>query len=151
MNTMIKAMVCFLLLVLCSCASSRSGNVYSRDQARITHAVETGTVEMVTEVEIEGTKGQVGVVAGGAAGGAIGSTIGSGSGRTVAMVIGAIIGGFTGAAAEGKITQKAGLEITVKLDSGTTLIVVQEADEAFQAGDRVRVIKGSDGTTRIRH
>jgi outer membrane lipoprotein SlyB len=42
------------------------------------------------------------------------------------------------------------LEITVKLDSGTMLAVVQEADVQFAPGDRVRLLE-SGGTTRVSH
>jgi outer membrane lipoprotein SlyB len=38
-----------------------------------------------------------------------------------------------------------GLEITAKLESGQMLAIVQETDETFQPGDRVRIL--SDGAT----
>lgn len=132
------------------CASSRSSQVYSRDQARQVHTVETGTVESVKQVVIEGTKTPVGTAVGGVTGGVLGSTVGSGSGRTVATVIGALAGAAAGTAAEEGITRKDGLEIVVKKDSGQTIVVVQEADVAFFPGDRVRIITGPDGsTTRV--
>jgi outer membrane lipoprotein SlyB len=40
-------------------------------------------------------------------------------------------------------------EITVLLDSGKYIAVVQGADELFRAGDRVRVLSGR--TTRVTH
>ena len=144
----------FMSLIICfiavSCASSRSGEVYSRDQARKTHTVQLGTVEFVNPVKIEGTKSPVGTLAGAAAGGALGSTIGSGSGKTVATVLGAIAGGVAGSAVEEQVTKKDGLEITVKLDNGEVISVVQEADIPFSVGERVRILKGPDGTTRVR-
>jgi outer membrane lipoprotein SlyB len=79
-----------------------------------------------------------------------GSGIGSGSTtRTVGALAGAIIGGMAGAAAEEGITRQDGLEITVRLDSGRTIAVVQAADVQFRPGDRVRVLYGRDGTTRV--
>ena len=57
---------------------------------------------------------------------------------------------FAGAAAEEGITRKDGVEITVKLDSGPLVAVVQEADEVFQPGEKVRLIE-SGGTTRVSH
>jgi outer membrane lipoprotein SlyB len=140
----------FLLIITSGCASSRSGEVYSRDQARKTQTVRMGTVEVVRPVQIEGTKSFVGPAAGAAAGGAVGSTIGRGSGKTVATVLGAIAGGVAGGAAEEHITKKDGLEITVKLDNGDVIVVVQEADVQFAVGERVRVLRGNDGTTRVR-
>lgn len=136
-------------LYMTGCASSRSSEVYSRDQARQAHTVENGTVESVKEVLIEGTKTPVGGVAGGVAGGALGSTIGRGTGRTLATVAGALAGAAAGAAAEEGITSKKGLEIVVKKDNGETIVVVQEADVPIYPNDRVRILRGSDGTTRV--
>ena len=136
--------------VTSGCASSRSGKVYSRDQARKPHTVETGTVEAVSEVTIEGTKSGFGTVVGGVAGGVLGSTVGKGSGATIGAAVGALAGAATGALAEEKMTRKAALEITVKLDSGRTVVVVQEADVVFVGGERVRMVKGPDGTVRVR-
>ena len=144
-------LVSFVLITAIGCASSRSGEVYSRDQARTAQTVQMGTVERVSPVQIEGTKSAVGPAAGAAAGGALGSTIGSGSGKTVAAVFGAIAGGVAGGAAEEQITQRDGLEITVRLDNGDVIVVVQEADVQFVVGERVRVLRGGDGTTRVRN
>ncbi len=129
---------------------SRSGNVYSRDQARTSHSVYFGTVLRVEDVLIEGTQSGVGTVAGGAMGAALGSGVGSGTGRTMAAVAGGIIGGIAGSAVEKEATTAAGLEIEVELDSGQIILVVQEKDDVYAVGDRVRVIKDARGTTRIR-
>lgn len=134
---------------LTGCVSSRSGEVYSRDDARRAQTVIAGTVESVKDVVIEGTKTPAGTVAGGVAGGVLGSTVGSGSGRTVATVVGALAGAALGTAAEEGLTKSQGLEIVVRRDDGSTIVVVQEADVRFSPGDRVRIITGPDGTTRI--
>lgn len=133
------------------CASSTSGNVYSRETTRRAQEVQTGTVQSVDAVEIQGERSGVGAVAGGAAGGVAGSTIGRGSGSTLAAVGGALAGAAAGAFAEEEITGAKGQEITVQLESGKTIVVVQEADTEFQPGDRVRVITAPDGTTRVRY
>jgi outer membrane lipoprotein SlyB len=78
-----------------------------------------------------------------------GSTIGEGKGSTLAALGGALAGALIGSAGEEKFTRKDGLEITVKLDNGNEVAVVQEADVPFQVGDRVRVLTNSDGTTRV--
>jgi len=135
--------------LLSGCASSQSGEVYSRDQARRTQTVQMGTVQFVKNIQIEGTKSGVGTVGGGVAGGVVGSTIGGGKGSILAAVGGAALGAVGGAVAEEKLTKKNGLEITVKLDSGSTIAVVQEADVMYSVGERVRVLTGSDGTTRV--
>ena len=138
-------------LITVSCMpESRSGNVYTRDQARTSQSVYFGTVLRVEEVTIEGTQTGAGTVAGGAMGAALGSGVGSGSGKTMAAVAGGILGGITGSAVEKGATTTTGLEIEVELDSGELILVVQEKDDVYSVGDRVRVIKDAKGTTRIR-
>jgi len=144
--------VMFLALLLTAgCASSRSGATYSRDQARKTQTVYQGTVERVDPVQIEGAKGPWGAIVGGALGAALGSSIGRGWGQVIGGTAGAVAGGLAGSAVEEEVTKKDGLEITVALDNGNTVVIVQEADVMFRAGDRVRVLTGPDGTARVRY
>lgn len=149
MNRIIVSVLAGCALLMSGCASSRSGEVYSREQARRAQTVRLGTVEFVKEVKIEGTKSGLGTTAGGIAGGVAGSTIGGGRGSTLAALGGAIAGAIAGTAAEEGLTRRDGLEITVRLDSGGVIAVVQEADVLFAAGDRVRVLTGPDGTVRV--
>jgi len=137
-------------ILLAACASSNSGSVYSRDEARRVQTVKTGIVESVRPVKLEGTKSPIGTVAGGAVGGVAGSSIGHWNGSIIGAVIGAVVGGIAGAAAEEGLTRKDALEITVKLDGGGLVAIVQEADDPFKAGDKVRLIE-SGGTTRVAH
>jgi outer membrane lipoprotein SlyB len=136
-------------LLVSGCASSLSGSAYERRQARTAHEVEFGTVVDVREVLIEGTKSGVGSVAGAA----VGSIAAGGEGRRGAItgVLGAVAGGIAGAAIEEGATRKKGLEITVRLDSGRNLAITQEADEAFKPNERVRVLYGPGGSTRVTH
>jgi len=137
-------------LFLGACASSNSGSVYSRDDARKVQTVKTGVIESVRQVKLEGTKSPVGTVAGGAVGGIAGSSVGGGRGSAIAAVIGAVAGGIAGSALEEGITRKDALEITVKLDGGGLIAIVQEADEAFNIGENVRIIENG-GTSRVSH
>jgi outer membrane lipoprotein SlyB len=139
-----------LSLMLGACASSNSGAVYSRDDARKVQTVRTGVVESVRQVKLEGTKSPIGTIAGGAIGGVAGGSIGHGGGSTIAAIIGAVAGGLAGSALEEGVTRKDALEITVKIDGGALVAIVQEADEQFRAGDKVRLIENS-GTTRVSH
>ena len=143
-----------LLLVLVSlsllaCASSRSGDVYSRDDTRKIQTVRMGVVESVRTVKIEGTQSNLGAATGAVIGGVAGSTVGNGRAETtIATVLGAVVGGIAGSAAEEFATRKDGVELTIKLDNGTLVSVVQEATEQFSPGQRVRLIE-SGGTTRV--
>jgi outer membrane lipoprotein SlyB len=136
--------------IVSGCASSRSGRVYSRDQARTAQQVYYATVIRVEEVTIEGREGVVGGVAGGVVGGFLGNTIGGGSGNKLATAAGAVGGALAGGAAEKAMTTKAGLEIEVERDDGRMMVIVQEKDDQYAPGDRVRLIGGQDGTWRVR-
>lgn len=143
-------LVAFLAVFLAACASSNSGSVYKRDDARKVQTVKTGVVESVRTVKLEGTKSPVGTVAGGAVGGIAGSSIGHGRGSAIGAVLGAVAGGLAGSAVEEVATRKDALEITVKLDGGAMIAIVQEADEEFRPGDKVRIVEGGD-TSRVTH
>jgi len=145
----ICALAAVVLVLGVGCASSRSGQVYTHDQARQIQYVYPGTVQQVRWVQIEGTKSPWGAIVGGALGAAIGSSIGRGWGQVVGGTAGAVAGGLAGAAVEEEVTKKDGLEISVMLDNGNSVVVVQEADVAFRIGDRVRVLSGPDGTARV--
>ncbi|MFW6020697.1 MAG: glycine zipper 2TM domain-containing protein [Guyparkeria sp.] len=134
---------------LSGCASSLSSGAYSRDSARQMQTVYYGTIDSVRTVQIEGTKTPVGTGAGAITGGILGNQVGGGSGRALATVGGALLGGVAGSAAEEGLTRQPGYEITVRLDNGRTVSIVQAADVSFQPGERVRVIEARDGTTRV--
>jgi outer membrane lipoprotein SlyB len=136
--------------LVAACASSNSGSAYSRDDARKVQTVKTGVVESVRSVKLEGTKSPVGTIAGGAIGGVAGGTIGHGAGSTLGAIIGAVAGGIAGSAVEEGVTRKDALEITVKLDGGSMIAIVQEADEQFHAGEKVRIVENGE-TSRVTH
>lgn len=138
-------------LALAGCASGLGGDTYSRGEARRTMSVQYGTVEAVRAVKLEGTKTPIGPAAGAVVGGVAGSGVGGGRGQAIATVIGAVAGGLAGAAIEEGATRQPGVEVTVRLENGQVLAVVQEdAGEDFRLGDRVRLLRDS-GTTRVAH
>lgn len=138
------------LVLLAGCASRTSPEVYSRDQAQRQMSVYYGTVLAVSPVAIEGTQSGAGTVAGGVVGGIAGNTVGGGHGRALATAAGAIGGALLGSAVEEGATSVDGLEITVELDSGEIIAVVQAADVPFYVGDRVRIVRGAGGMIRVR-
>ena len=150
MRTLRLITLAALAALLIACASSNSGSAYSRDELRKTQTVRTGVVESVRLVKIEGTKTPVGTATGAVVGGVAGSTVGHGKGSVIAAVVGAVAGGLAGSAIEEGVTRKDGIEITVKLDSGGLVAIVQEADEQFHPGEKVRILE-SGGTSRVSH
>ena len=145
--------ICLLVVfALTGCASSLSGESYSRSEARTVQQVEYGVVEYLRAVKIEGTKTPIGSGAGAVAGGIAGSSVGGGKGSYVMAVIGAVAGGMAGAAIEEGVTRTQGVEITVKMDDGQSIAIVQalSPNERFSVGDRVRVLH-SGQTVRVAH
>ena len=139
-----------LALLASACASSNSGGVYQRGEARQIQTVKTGVVESVRQVRLEGTKTPIGGATGAVIGGVAGNSVGGGRGQIITSVLGAVVGGIAGAAAEEGLTREDGVEITVKLDTGNLIAVVQEADEQFSPGDKVRIVE-SGGVARVTH
>ncbi|HEX6320041.1 MAG TPA: glycine zipper 2TM domain-containing protein [Burkholderiales bacterium] len=133
---------------LAGCATSKSGDVYSREEALREQTVRLATVESVRPVTIQGTRSGIGAAAGGVVGGVAGSGVGHGKGSTIAGVLGAVGGGVAGQAIEEGTTRKPGVEITVRLQSGELRAIVQEETDKFVPGQRVRLLT-SGGITRV--
>lgn len=134
--------------IIGGCASSQSGDTYSRDEARRVQNVQLGTVEASRAVKIEGTKTAIGAGAGTIVGAIAGSSVGQGKGSAVGSVLGAVGGGVVGAAAEEGLTREDGVEITIRLENGRLISVVQAGKEQFQPGEKVRVLE-VDGASRV--
>lgn len=137
--------------VLSGCAPKVGGNDYAVSGAQSTYEVQYGTVTSVRNVRINNDKSAntaVGAVGGGVVGGVIGNMMGAGKGNTLATMGGALAGAALGAAGSQAVNNQTGVEVTVTLDNGKTLAVVQGADIVFTPGQRVRILRGH-GTTRV--
>ena len=119
---MLRRIGCLVMLaaLLEGCASAKSETAAGTKQVRAEQGVGVGAVEDVREVRLVAKAG-------------VGTTIGSVAGSTQDAGIG-----------------KPGLEITVKLDSGAVVAVVQQVGEKFRVGDRVRILTGN-GESRVAH
>ena len=143
-----KILAVTLAALLAGCITHESGNVYGKHEAGREQTVRMATVDSVRAVQLEGSQSGIGAGAGGAVGGITASQVGHGAGSSVAAVLGAVAGGVAGNVIENKATSKNALEITVKLDSGEMRAIVQEADQQFSPGQRVRLLS-SGGVTRV--
>ena len=141
--------VILMYVTLSGCAPSMSPDVYSREKAQKVQTVHEGKVVMVREVLIEGTKSGLGGIGGGIMGFVLGSAVGKGAGRNIARAGGAIGGALAGSAIEEGVTRQKGLEITVELDNGEVISIVQAADREFRIGDEVNVLRRPDGSARV--
>lgn len=133
-----------LLLAGCSDPDLYSGSVYTADQAKQVQSVTYGTIVSVRPVKIQTSEhGNIlGSLGGAVIGGLLGSTVGNGRGQDLATVGGALGGGMAGSKIEQKANRVDGLELEIKKDDGSAVVVVQKAEPSFQPGARVRLVKG---------
>jgi outer membrane lipoprotein SlyB len=133
------------LVIASGCATHSTPTTFNRSEVGAARTVEWGTVRSLRDVTIQNDSRGVPTATGAVLGGIAGSTIGSGTrANTAGAVAGAVAGGAAGnAMARGS---RAGVEITVELESGRTIAVTQDgSSQQFRVGDRVQV--SSDGTT----
>lgn len=140
-------------LLLSSCATTKTEEVYNREGVQPVEAVQTGVIESIKPIQIGGnitpigntTVGILGRVAGAAAGG-------GGAVSQILATLGGMLGSIAGASAEEAITRKEGIKITLMLDYGETIAIVQAIDdkETFKTGEKVKVID-HDGIKRVAH
>lgn len=151
METSVRIATAAFALVLGGCAYPPAGSGdYRGYEVRGEQSVRFGVVESVRDVRITPHDTGVGAAGGAALGAVAGSTVGGGNGQIAGAIGGAILGGIIGQNIEQQANQKNGVEITVLLDSGKYIAIVQGADEQFRAGDRVRILSGPGGT-RVTH
>ena len=138
-------------LLLGGCAYPNAGSRdYRGYEVRGEQSVRFGVVESVRDVRINPRETGVGTAGGATLGAIAGSNVGGGNGQIAGAIGGAILGGIIGQNVEKSANERAGVELTVLLDSGKYIAVVQEPDESFRAGDRVRILSGR-GATRVTH
>ena len=134
--------ISLLTLGLTGCVSGLQGSTYSRSEARQVQEVEFGTVLSTNPVVIEGKQSVAGQLPGAIIGGVAGSSVGEGKGQQIFTILGVVGGAVVGSMIEEQATRSQGLELTIKMDSGKTLSIVQEVDNVnvFREGQRVRVL-----------
>ncbi len=148
-RTLTAAALC--TLALGGCAYHAGSADYRSYEVRGEQSVRFGVVESVRDVRLNARESGVGTAGGAVLGGLAGSNVGGGNGQIAGAIGGAILGGIIGQNIERSANERPGVEVTVLLDSGKYVAVVQEADEGFRNGDRVRVLSGRGGSTRVTH
>ena len=137
-------------LLVAGCAGhSASSQVYPRYETRTAYDAEYGEVIAVRQVEIEGYSTFIGTWGGAIVGEAIGGTVDGRNTRRVARAVGGVAGAVIGEAIEREARSEVGLEITVLLDSGGTIAIIQAADIPFAPGDEARILFGPEGSARV--
>jgi outer membrane lipoprotein SlyB len=143
---------CALAAALVAGCEYHAGSAdYRGYEAMGEQSVRFGVVEAVRDVRIRPHDSGVGTTAGAFIGGIAGSHVGGGSGEIVGAIAGTVIGSIIGYNAEQAANEVPGVEVTVLLDSGRYIAVVQQAaGETFRQGERVRILGGRN-STRVTH
>ena len=152
MKTKILAVVIIAsTLGIAGCAANPYGNAYNVNDARQMQQVYYGTVVRTQAVTLNGNGNGIGTLAGGAIGGILGSGVGGGTGSEIAAIGGALLGGYLGNAAGNQVTKHNGVNLTIKMDSGRTVSIVQQVNPQviFHTGERVQVNLSDNGTSRV--
>lgn len=152
MKTKLLLSIPVAFLVVSCAQDSMTGDTYSRSDTRQAQDVKTGKVTSIRPVKIEGGN-KTGALLGAVGGGFLGSNIGGGrAANTAGAVGGALVGSAVGSHAEQAMNSRQGIDITVRIDGGGSLSVVQEVNprEEFYVGDRVKVLTSGSGT-RVTH
>lgn len=102
-----------------------------------------GTIEAVREISTPAEGSGLGAIAGGVLGGLLGNQVGQGKGSQVAAVVGALGGAYAGHQAEKHFRAEKQLEVTVRLDDGSTRTALLSGPSRWRAGDRVRLSNGN--------
>lgn len=138
------------VMTLGGCANEPyNGNNYTGAQAGQAQSVSYGTITAIRAVKIEGNgNNMLGGIGGAVLGGILGHQVGGGGGNTIATAIGALGGAWAGNRVEASSDRTNGMEVQVKRDDGKNLVIVQQADNTYLVGQRVRVI-GSGTNVRV--
>lgn len=147
-----KAIACiFAGALVTGCAYHAGSGDYRGYEVMGEQGVRFGVVETVRAVRIQPVNTGVGSASGAFIGGIAGSHVGGGSGQIVGAIAGTVLGSIIGYNAEQQANEMAGVEVTVLLDSGRYIAIVQQAtSEQFRPGERVRVLTGRDAV-RVTH
>lgn len=137
--------------ILGGCTPQPGVSSFSQNEAGQVAQVQFGQVTAIRQVDIQPGQTRLGTVTGGALGAIGGSQIGSSTAANIAGgVTGAVVGGAIGSAVQGS-SRTAGIEITMRLDSGSDVAIVQPGDPRdFRVGDRVR-LSGTSENARVTH
>lgn len=150
MNIRIAVPLILLVSLMGGCADmgGLSGTKYgeSSGTTSASQSDRNGTITRLENVKVdEKYKLGVGTAAGAVAGGILGSSVGD---STTATVAGAVLGGLAGTYAESKIKKQNAQQVTVNMNTGGTLTILQPEDGRLRQGMHVRV-EGSGENARV--
>lgn len=173
-------LVCILAVTLFTACSSSSRPVhYPTTSSGVAQKLDKGTIAGIREVVIDGRATNLGSIVGAGIGAGIGSiatpvqqtqtrtrrvnpktgqvsekiNVSSNSNENrAATIIGGAVGAVVGRKVEKALTAKKAQEITIEMDSGEVVVVVQQKREpGFYSTERVQIYTTSAGNSRVFH
>ncbi|GKW40444.1 glycine zipper 2TM domain-containing protein [Pectobacterium parvum] len=139
-----------ITLAGCANTSTLSGDVYSASEAKQVQTVTYGTIVSMRPVQIQAGEDSnvIGALGGAVLGGFLGNTVGGGTGRSLATAAGAVAGGVAGQSATSALNRTQGVELEIRRDDGSTIMVVQkQGDTKFSTGQRVAIASNGRSIT----
>lgn len=149
-KTIVVIAIAVVALSGCSANNTSSGDTFTAAQARQVQTVTYGTLVSVRPVTIQGGDGNnaAGAIGGAVIGGFIGNTIGGGRGRNLATATGVVGGAVAGQGVQSAMSRSNGVELEVRRDDGTSIIVVQaQGTSQFRSGQRVAIATSGSTVT----
>jgi len=146
-------LVGILLSGMTGCTFPSSQPTVSRNQVGLVQTLELGYVLEVRDVVIDGERTVIGVWGGAAVGAAATNPGGypANVGEALGQAAGAVAGAVAGRAIEELVTRKRGQELTIQLDNGQTVVVIEEYKKGpLREGDRVQLNRGGFGPATVR-
>jgi len=145
MNPRLMGLSVLLGLFTVGCTFPSGSRMVSRRQVGQLQRLEYGTVQQLNPVVVEGDRGQIGLYGGGITGAAAGGGVGHGVGRDLARAGGAVVGAVTGQAVEEALTRREAMELVIRMENGSTVVLTQVEPPVVAVGDRVGVASGAGG------
>lgn len=146
----LSMLLVFAVMTLGACTSPNPyGDAYGSSDTRKVQQVYYGTVVKAEPVTIDASTqaNTIGTIAGAAVGGILGSKVGGGTGSDLAAIGGGLLGGYAGSKTAEATAKRNGVNLTIRLESGEMIAIVQEANPnmIFQPGQAVQInMYGSD-------
>jgi len=145
--------VCLALaLFIGACGAKTTGTPYAPNEAQPAGGIQTGTIAHVGQATIEHHPSNNPALVGAAAGALLGnSLLGDLVGGPGSLILGAGAGAVAGGYGATGIRRQAALHLTIDLDNGQVIQLVQLEDNIYMPGDRVRVLYDREGKARAQH
>lgn len=146
-GSQLRRFLLWIFVIAPAVASQQACNVLegprvNREQSQRVHAVRKGTVSSVRDVWIEPSQvvKATGTAVGASLGALAGAGIGDGRTRAAWVIVGTTAGAIGGNVAASTVGAERGLQLTISLDSGNQVSIVQPASYGkFAPGDRVDI------------